>query len=112
MLSNNIILSIISIINVIILMFVYFFKKTVKTIETTIYKYLLINSCLLPFIEIICYIILKFEIPYNSQVYLICNKVLLIFYATWILLFFLYVITVVLNLSVEKYKKLFIKNIF
>ena len=106
MLSNNIILSIISIINVIILMFVYFFKKRVKTIETTIYKYLLINSCLLPFIEIICYIILKFEIPYNSQVYLICNKVLLIFYATWILLFFLYVITVVLNLSVEKYKKL------
>ena len=106
MLSNNIILSIISIINVIILMFVYFFKKRVKTIETTIYKYLLINSCLLPFIEIICYIILKFEIPYNSQVYLICNKVLLIFYATWILLFFLYIITVVLNLSVEKYKKL------
>ena len=103
--EQNIVVSIISLINIIILMFVFFGKEHIKTVETNLYQALLVNSFITPVLEIICYFTVKFGLKHFSFTYAILNKLILISYVTWILLFLLYVITILLNISKQKFRK-------
>lgn len=103
--GNNIIISIISLINIAILMIFFFTKKRVKTLETLNYQWLLINTLIMPILEIVCYIALKQGIDCESFIYIFLNKLILISYATWVLLFFLYMVVIILNVPTETVKK-------
>ena len=103
--EQNIVVSIISLINIIILMFAFFGKEHIKTVETNLYQALLVNSFIIPVLEIICYFTVKFGLKHFSFTYAILNKLILISYVTWILLFLLYVITILLNISKQKFRK-------
>ena len=93
--EQNIVVSIISLINIIILMFAFFGKEHIKTVETNLYQALLVNSFIIPVLEIICYITVKFGLKHFSYTYVILNKLILISYVTWILIFLLYVKTII-----------------
>ena len=103
--EQNIVISIISLINIIILMFAFFGKEHIKTVETNLYQALLVNSFITPVLEIICYFTVKFGLKHFSFTYVILNKLILISYVTWILLFLLYVITILLKISKQKFRK-------
>ena len=103
--EQNIVISIISLINIIILMFAFFGKEHIKTVETNLYQALLVNSFIIPVLEIICYFTVKFGLKHFSFTYAILNKLILISYVTWILLFLLYVITILLKISKQKFRK-------
>ena len=62
--EQNIVVSIISLINIIILMFAFFGKEHIKTVETNLYQALLVNSFIIPVLEIICYFTVKFGLKH------------------------------------------------
>ena len=86
-------------------MFAFFGKEHIKTVETNLYQALLVNSFIIPVLEIICYFTVKFGLKHFSFTYAILNKLILISYVTWILLFLLYVITIILKISKQKFRK-------
>ena len=112
MASQNIILSIVSFINILILLIVFFCKKRIKTLETRRYTIILINTILIPIIEIVTYMTLKIGFAADSFIYILLNKLILIAYVTWVLLFLQYIIITILDLSEEKVNKIKFDQIF
>ena len=78
-----------SLIYVILLCVVYFTKKRVKTMETEIYAQLLVLNAVGLILELLCcYTVINInEIPLLNM---ICNRLYLIYFATFVSLFMLY----------------------
>ena len=112
MTNQNIILSKISFINIIILIIIYFCKKRIKTLETKRYSLILIDTLLIPIIEIITFIAMKSGYDTSSLLYIVLNKIILIIYTTWTLLFLQYIVITILELDEEKIKKRKIDPLF
>ena len=57
-------------------MIFFFTKKRVKTLETLNYQWLLINTLIMPILEIVCYIALKQGIDCEAFIYIFLNDLL------------------------------------
>ena len=104
MTNQNIILSITSFINIIILMIVYFGKERINNLETKRYSLIIITTLLIPIIEIVSFFVVRNGVDSSSFLYIILNKIILIVYVTWTLLFLQYMVITILDISEDKIK--------
>lgn len=84
------------------LIIIYLSKKRIDSIETQIYKRMIIYNCIGIIIQIICEILLSSNIPSNSIFIIITSKLLLAYFLIWLSLMFYYVI----QISISKDKSL------
>ena len=101
MTNQNIILSITSFINIFILVIIYFSKKRINTLETKRYSIMLVVVLLIPIVEIVTYIVSRLGFNSDTLLYILLNKLILIVYVTWSLLFLQYIVITILDLSEE-----------
>ena len=95
--NSNILVSIVSLFYITLLLIIFFIKRSIKLKENIIYNILIVGSFFMMAFEIISYYILKANISYESLLYNIISKLILISYLIWVILFFLYMITITLN---------------
>ena len=95
--NSNILVSIVSLFYITLLLIIFFIKRSIKLKENIIYNILIVDSFFMMAFEIISYYILKANISYESLLYNIISKLILISYLIWVILFFLYMITITLN---------------
>ena len=112
MTNQNIVLSITSFINILILMIIYFSKKRMENLETRRYSLILVNTLIIPIIEITTYIALKSGFDKTSIIYIILNKAILIVYVTWTLLFLQYIVIAIFDLDKQRIKKIKLDQLF
>lgn len=95
--NSSILVSIVSLFYITLLLIIFFIKRSIKLKENIIYNILIVDSFFMMAFEIISYYILKANISYESLLYNIISKLILISYLIWVILFFLYMITITLN---------------
>ena len=101
----NISFSVCSLVFSIILLVVYFSKKRIDNKETKIFSKILICTLLGVIIEIICYFFRINDYGSGDLIYIIINKLILIYYVWWGTLLLIYVNIIS---SKEKYNKYYI----
>ena len=95
--NSSILVSVVSLFYVTLLITIFYIKRSIKLKENIMYNFLIIDSFFMMLLEIISYYILKFNFSYESLIYNISSKLILISYLIWIVLFFLYMITITLS---------------
>ena len=99
---NSFSLILISIIYIFLLMGTFFKKERVNTPELRLFGYILISNFFGLLLEIICYLFVKF-LPVDSIFTILVNKLYLIYFLVFEILFFMYTYSV--SVSTEKYEK-------
>lgn len=99
---NSFSLILISIIYIFLLMGTFFKKERVNTPELRLFGYILISNFFGLLLEIVCYLFVKF-LPVNSIFTILVNKLYLIYFLVFGILFFMYTYSVSVN--IEKYEK-------
>ena len=85
--NSNILVSIVSLFYITLLLIIFFIKRSIKLKENIIYNILIVDSFFMMAFEIISYYILKANISYESLLYNIISKLILISYLIWVILF-------------------------
>ena len=87
----NITFTICGFIYVFILIIIFFSRKRSTHLETRLYSKLLVFTFLGTLFEIVNYVLLNLGISYNSFVYLLSSKLILVYYVFWLSFFSMYV---------------------
>ncbi len=87
----NITFTICGFIYVFILIIIFFSRKRSTHLETRLYSKLLVFTFLGTLFEIVNYVLLNLDISYNSFVYLLSSKLILVYYVFWLSFFSMYV---------------------
>ncbi len=95
--NSSILVSVVSLFYIALLLIIFYTKRAIKIKENIIYNLLVIDSFFIMIFEIISYIILKANFSYESLLYNLSSKLILLTYLTWITLFFSYMITITLQ---------------
>ena len=95
--NSSILVSVVSLFYISLLLIIFYTKRAIKIKENIIYNLLVIDSFFIMIFEIISYIILKANFSYESLLYNLSSKLILLTYLTWITLFFSYMITITLQ---------------
>ncbi len=103
--ETNLVISICSLINILILSIVFFSKKRIKKFDNKIYGYLIIVVLLDLLTEMASYLLLKNGMASTSVMYILFNRLTLFWYSLWIVLFAMYMFSVIYE--TENIKELF-----
>ena len=104
--NNSILVSIVSLFYITLLLIIFYIKRGIKLKENIIYNILVIDSFFMMLFEITSYYILKANISYDSLLYNVSSKLILITYLIWIASFFMYMITITLDEKTSLLSKL------
>ena len=99
---NSFSLILISIIYIFILLGTFFKKERIDTPELRLFGYILISNFFGLFLEILCYLSIKF-LPIGSIFTVLVNKFYLIYFLIFGILFFMY--TYSISVNIEKYER-------
>lgn len=91
---SNVSYTICSIIFMAIVIVVFFIKKRISNIENNIFSKMIISTLVGTILELSNYFLLIYEVDYNSLLYSISIKLILIYYIIWMSLFLIYVFTI------------------
>ncbi len=92
--SQNIVVSLCCFVNILLIMIVYFCKQRIKNQENDIYSLMIVINFFNVLVEILSYLLLQVGVSYESFIYSVFMKIILLLYSSWIILFSLYMYTI------------------
>ena len=98
------IFSIASLIYLIIFIINFFSKEKINNVETKLYGYIIIISFIGTFIDILGFALYKFNVDYNSIIYIAISKIMLLYFLSWITLFTYYIYSISKNFVLKQQK--------
>lgn len=72
----------------------FFSKKKVNNIETKLYGYIILITLIGTFVDILGFLLFKFNINYNGFFYKMLSKTMLLYFLSWITLFTYYIYSI------------------